>query len=74
MKKNKFDITIIGAGRVGLPLALSFESRGLSVAIKDINLKILISIKKKKSPFKEKGMQDLLKKSNIVLYSSRLNE
>ena len=46
MKKNKFDITIIGAGRVGLPLALSFESRGLSVAIKDINLKILISIKK----------------------------
>ena len=42
MKKNKFDITIIGAGRVGLPLALSFESSGLSVAIKEINLKILI--------------------------------
>jgi 2-polyprenyl-6-methoxyphenol hydroxylase-like FAD-dependent oxidoreductase len=39
MKRNNFDITVIGAGRVGLPLALSFESRGLSVAIKDINLK-----------------------------------
>jgi UDP-N-acetyl-D-mannosaminuronic acid dehydrogenase len=71
MKRNKFDITIIGAGRVGLPLALSFESRGLSVAIKDINLKILISIKKKKSPFKEKGMQDLLKKSKIVCFKDK---
>jgi UDP-N-acetyl-D-mannosaminuronate dehydrogenase len=37
MKRNNFDITVIGAGRVGLPLALSFESGGLSVAIKDIN-------------------------------------
>jgi UDP-N-acetyl-D-mannosaminuronate dehydrogenase len=51
MKRNNFDITVIGAGRVGLPLALSFESGGLSVAIKDINLKIIISIKKKKSQF-----------------------
>mgnify|MGYP000102891379 CR=1 FL=1 len=47
MKNNNFDITIIGAGRVGLPLALSFESRGLRVAIKDISSKIIESIKKK---------------------------
>jgi UDP-N-acetyl-D-mannosaminuronic acid dehydrogenase len=71
MKRNNFDITVIGAGRVGLPLALSFESRGLSVAIKDINLKIIISIKQKKSPFKEKGMQDLLKKSKIVCFTDK---
>lgn len=71
MKNNKFDITIIGAGRVGLPLALSFESKGLKVAIKDISSKIISSIKKKKSPFKEKGMQELLIKSNIKCFKEK---
>lgn len=71
MKNRRFDITIIGAGRVGLPLALSFESRGLRVAIKDISSKIIESIKKKKSPFKEKGMQALLNKSKIVCFKDR---
>ena len=71
MKNNKFDITIIGAGRVGLPLALSLESRGLRVAIKDVSSKIIESINKKKSPFKEKGMQTLLNKSKIVSFKDK---
>ena len=54
MKNRRFDITIIGAGRVGLPLALSFESRGLRVAIKDISSKIIESIKKKNHPLKKR--------------------
>jgi UDP-N-acetyl-D-mannosaminuronic acid dehydrogenase len=62
---NYFDVLVIGAGRVGLPLALVLEKSGLRVAVKDKNSKILKSIKKKQSPFKEMGLQSLLSKSKI---------
>ena len=71
MKNYKFDITIIGAGRVGLPLALSLESKGLRVAIKDVSSKIISLIKKRKSPFKEKDMQALLTKSKIECFKEK---
>lgn len=71
MKNKKYDITIIGAGRVGLPLALTLDSAGLKVAIKDLSSRIISSIKKRKSPFKEKGMQALLTKSKIECFNEK---
>lgn len=70
--KKKFDVTIIGAGRVGLPLALVFENKGLKVAIKDRNKNIIKSIRSKKIPFKEKGLQNLLNKTKIRCFNNSL--
>tara|TARA_B100001057_G_scaffold491964_1_gene583331 strand:+ start:2336 stop:3589 length:1254 start_codon:yes stop_codon:yes gene_type:complete len=72
MPQSKFDVTVIGAGRVGLPLALLMESKGLKVAIKERNLKIIKSIKLKKSPFKEKDVDNLLLKTKIKCFNNNL--
>jgi len=71
MKKNLnyFDVTIIGAGRVGLPLALILESKGLKVAISDIDTNLIKKINQKKMPFKEKGMEKLIQKLKLKLSS-----
>lgn len=63
-----FDVTIIGAGRVGLPLALMLESKGLLVAIKDTDQKIVDAFKQKKMPFKEPGFEKLMLNSKIEPY------
>lgn len=68
--KKKFDITVIGAGRVGLPLALILDSKGLKVAIKDTDPKIIKYIKNKKAPFKENGVQRLLNNCKIVCHKN----
>jgi UDP-N-acetyl-D-mannosaminuronic acid dehydrogenase len=69
-----YDITIIGAGRVGLPLALMFESKGFKVSIKDKDEKILAAFKKKKMPFKEAGFDKLIKKTKIKAYKNEMPE
>lgn len=62
-----FDVTIIGCGRVGLPLALSLESAGLNVNGIDKDLKLINSVNMKKMPFDEPGYEKLLKDSNLVI-------
>jgi UDP-N-acetyl-D-mannosaminuronic acid dehydrogenase len=54
------DVSVIGLGRVGLPLALSFADRGLSVMGIDNDPARLGSLREGTMPFKETGTQALL--------------
>jgi UDP-N-acetyl-D-mannosaminuronic acid dehydrogenase len=53
-------ISIIGLGRVGLPLALSFADRGIRVLGVDNDPVVLDSIRGGRMPFNEAGTQELL--------------
>ncbi len=54
------DVSVIGLGRVGLPLALSFADRGLSVIGIDNDPARLGSLRGGTMPFEESGAQALL--------------
>jgi UDP-N-acetyl-D-mannosaminuronic acid dehydrogenase len=66
------DATIIGAGRVGLPLALSLEESGLNIGIKDIDTNILKSLQDGVMPFHEPGYDELIKNTNIEASSTNI--
>ena len=70
--KKKFDLVVIGGGRVGLPLAALMASKGLRVAVKEKDKNIIKSIILKKSPFKERGLNSLLKKTNIKCFNKNI--
>ncbi len=65
------DVAVIGLGRVGLPLALSFADRGLSVIGIDNDPARLGSLREGTMPFEESGAQELLDRvsasGNLVL-------
>jgi UDP-N-acetyl-D-mannosaminuronic acid dehydrogenase len=63
------DVSIIGLGRVGLPLALSFADRGLNVLGIDKDPERLAAVRAGSRPFKETGTQELLER---VVASGRL--
>jgi UDP-N-acetyl-D-mannosaminuronic acid dehydrogenase len=67
---NTADVSVIGLGRVGLPLALSFADRGLSVIGIDSDPARLGSVRAGTMPFDETGAQELL---NRVAASGRLS-
>ena len=50
-------------GRIGLPLALSFSSKGIKVFGVEKNESTLQLLKEKKLPFYEVGLQEALEKS-----------
>jgi UDP-N-acetyl-D-mannosaminuronic acid dehydrogenase len=54
------DVSIIGLGRVGLPLALSFADRGLRVLGIDNDEFRLGSVREGRMPFSEEGAQEVL--------------
>src|SRR5271169_1474880 len=54
------DVAVIGLGRVGLPLALSFADRGLRVVGIDNDPARLGAVREGRMPFAETGGQDLL--------------
>src|ERR687888_2439053 len=62
-------VAVVGLGRIGLPLALSFADRGLEVVGVDKAPAVLQSISSGRMPFEETGTQDLLER---VLDSGRL--
>ncbi|HWF56542.1 MAG TPA: nucleotide sugar dehydrogenase [Solirubrobacteraceae bacterium] len=62
-------VSVIGLGRVGLPLALSFADRGLDVIGVDHDPAILDAIASGQMPFAEAGTQPLLER---VLAGGRL--
>jgi UDP-N-acetyl-D-mannosaminuronic acid dehydrogenase len=62
-------ISVIGLGRVGLPLALCFADRGHRVLGIDHNPVVLESVRAGRMPFAESGTQDLLDR---VLDNGRL--
>ncbi len=62
-------VSVIGLGRVGLPLALSFADRGLRVLGIDHDPAVLESLRAGRMPFSEAGTQELLER---VLAGDRL--
>jgi UDP-N-acetyl-D-mannosaminuronic acid dehydrogenase len=63
------DVSVIGLGRVGLPLALCFADAGLRVVGVDKDRERLASLRAGRMPFKEPGTNALLAR---VLASGRL--
>jgi UDP-N-acetyl-D-mannosaminuronic acid dehydrogenase len=56
------DVSVIGLGRVGLPLALSFADRGLDTIGIDKDSERVESVRAGVMPFKERGTQELLER------------
>ncbi|TMK39932.1 MAG: nucleotide sugar dehydrogenase [Actinobacteria bacterium] len=55
-----YDVAIVGLGRVGLPLALSFADRGLRVLGIDNDTERLDTVRAGRMPFRETGTQEVL--------------
>jgi UDP-N-acetyl-D-mannosaminuronic acid dehydrogenase len=62
-----YDVCVIGLGRIGLPLALSFADAGLSVLGVDNDTKRLDSLRERRMPFKEPGTDELLARVDLDL-------
>lgn len=56
-------ISVVGIGRVGLPLALFFASKGIHTYGVDIDSKKVEMLKSEKMPFLEEGAEEILKKT-----------
>jgi len=54
------DVSVIGIGRIGLPLALSFADRGLTVLGVDADPERLAAVAEGRMPFDEPGAQEAL--------------
>jgi len=57
----RYDVAVVGLGRIGLPLALSFANRGLSVLGVDIDRERLEAVAGGRMPFREPGCEELLR-------------
>ena len=55
-------VAVVGLGRVGLPLALSFADRGLKVIGVERVPSVLESVSAGQMPFSERGTQELLER------------
>jgi UDP-N-acetyl-D-mannosaminuronic acid dehydrogenase len=64
-----YDVCVIGLGRIGLPLALSFADSGLSVLGVDKDPERLAAIRERRMPFKEPGTDELLARVELSLSS-----
>jgi UDP-N-acetyl-D-mannosaminuronic acid dehydrogenase len=62
-----FDVCVIGLGRVGLPLALSFADAGLSVLGVDNDTERLATLRERRMPFKEPGTDELIARVRLDL-------
>jgi UDP-N-acetyl-D-mannosaminuronic acid dehydrogenase len=67
------DVAVVGLGRVGLPLALSFAARGLRVVGVDRDPDRLACLRERRMPFEEPGAQDLLDRVELTL-TDRVSE
>jgi UDP-N-acetyl-D-mannosaminuronic acid dehydrogenase len=66
----KGTVAIVGLGRIGLPLALSFADHGLDVIGVEKQQRVIDLIQACEMPFEETGMQDVLER---VLPTGRLS-
>src|SRR4051795_9765614 len=64
-----YDVCVIGLGRIGLPLALSFADHGLSVLGVDTDQERLSAIGEGRMPFKEPGTDELVARVPLALSS-----
>ncbi len=63
----RYDVSIVGLGRIGLPLALSFADRGLQVLGVDNDPERLAALREKRMPFQEPGAQEILDRVELAL-------
>lgn len=65
-------VTVIGAGKMGLPLACQFANQGASVVVCDIRKSVVETINQGICPIDEPGVPELLKEAvaNGTLYAS----
>jgi UDP-N-acetyl-D-mannosaminuronic acid dehydrogenase len=68
-----YDVSIVGLGRIGLPLALSFADRGLRVLGIDNDPRRLEAVRGRRMPFRETGTQELLERVTLDL-ADRIDE
>jgi UDP-N-acetyl-D-mannosaminuronic acid dehydrogenase len=61
------DVSVIGLGRVGLPLALCFADAGLTVLGVDKEADRLDAVRSGRMPFKEPGADELLARAELDL-------
>jgi UDP-N-acetyl-D-mannosaminuronic acid dehydrogenase len=66
-----YDVSVIGLGRVGLPLAISFADRGLRVLGIDNDPERTGALRDGRMPFAETGMQELLDRVGPIDVSDR---
>jgi UDP-N-acetyl-D-mannosaminuronic acid dehydrogenase len=62
-----YDVSVIGLGRIGLPLALSFADRGLSVLGVDSDQERLTAVGERRMPFKEPGTDELVARVDLAV-------
>jgi UDP-N-acetyl-D-mannosaminuronic acid dehydrogenase len=62
---DPYDVAIIGCGRVGLPLALAFADRGLSVLGIEADPERLAAVRAGRMPFEEPGAQAVLERVSV---------
>jgi UDP-N-acetyl-D-mannosaminuronic acid dehydrogenase len=67
------DVSVIGLGRVGLPLALAFADAGLRVLGIDKDAERLEAVRSRRMPFKEPGTDELLARVTVDV-SSRVTD
>ncbi len=60
------DVAVIGCGRVGLPLALAFADRGLSVVGIDKDAELLAAVRDGRMPFEEPHAQEALDRVEVT--------
>ena len=65
-----YDVCIVGTGRVGLPLALSFIEQGLSVVGIDKDPQLRAAVNSGSMPFKEPGYDDLVSSGKLRVVDS----
>lgn len=61
-KDGKITVSVVGIGRVGLPLALFLSQKGFRVYGLDVDQEKINVISKKTMPFMEEGAQELLER------------
>jgi UDP-N-acetyl-D-mannosaminuronic acid dehydrogenase len=60
IRAKKFSLCVVGMGRIGLPLAVSFASRGIQVTGVEKQHQTLDLLKRKEVPFHEVGIKEAL--------------
>ena len=61
-KREKYTVSVVGCGRVGLPTACLFAEAGFMVIGVDSNRRIIELLKKGKSPFTEPQLREFIEK------------
>ena len=61
-KREKYTISVVGCGRIGLPTACLFAEAGFKVIGADVNSRVVALLSKGKAPLSETGLKELLKK------------